>query len=313
MNTARQECYQQLIKHLQECKTKQENSLIVTATGMGISFLIKSYIPSTAKDTLYIDTPTLSLVPKLQNIIDLPLSSNLEFIEAFFKKLNLNQKIILICSEPEVLNSQAFLKSQLRKKFYSHYYFGCRTREDNDLFCLDLNPKLTSQQLKLIYQFSGGWARISKYFSLHPEYLSNPKSDLTILDSLKTAYLGLSLKSKEKLNIVKDSKLQVGLFTNLDSESSNLDVSIYPDLSFVENGVLSKFKLTKSEYDIVNFLIGSSSVITRDKISDIRWGEGKYDSFSDQAINMLVSRLNKKLKYYLLQTVPRVGYKLVRR
>jgi len=45
-------------------------------------------------------------------------------------------------------------------------------------------------------------------------------------------------------------------------------------------------------------------------VSDIKWGIGKYDEFSDQAINKQMRRLSQKFSKFTIVTIPKVGFEI---
>ena len=85
------------------------------------------------------------------------------------------------------------------------------------------------------------------------------------------------------------------------------------DLSIREDGQMSKEKLTEVEARILREMMQNEGKMTKDKVSEIKWGKAEFDEFSDQAINKTMRRINEKMTVYKITTIPKVGFVIEKR
>src|SRR3989344_1336354 len=138
-------------------------------------------------------------------------------------------------------------------------------------------------------------------------------------ETFKSSYLSSHLYSTyflKEINL-KDSQVfkseLLKRYFELHPSRSLLDIKVNVDLSYSENGELSKARFIKVEKLIIEEALRSEGVVTKEKVADFKWGKGSYDEYSDQAIGKTVQRLNKKLLAYELLPIRNVGYKLVKK
>ncbi len=89
------------------------------------------------------------------------------------------------------------------------------------------------------------------------------------------------------------------------------DIKIDKFLDLYEIGEKTS-TLGKFEAMLLEYLIDNGGVITKDKISEIKWGDGGFAGFSDDAIKKTMLRLGDKMKKYKLSAIHGYGYKLIK-
>ncbi|MGI5825864.1 MAG: winged helix-turn-helix domain-containing protein [Patescibacteria group bacterium] len=128
-----------------------------------------------------------------------------------------------------------------------------------------------------------------------------------------------------KLGLVKSQKEKTEIFSPLlkiylkrkKPEENALSIDFEKNEILI-NGAPPKIKITLSEHRLLlAFLKGKNEVITRDKISEILWGNKAFDKYSDWAIDQSISLLRKKLKSLgispqAIQTIKGRGYRFVK-
>lgn len=138
------------------------------------------------------------------------------------------------------------------------------------------------------------------------EVLKNIIEDKTIPEELTSAFRDLV-----RLGILRfDESKKVSFFSKLFNEyvieqleeekpvqrGGTLDIDPLTDgIRF--NGIPVDEQFTRQEYLILSsFLKNPDSIISRDDIGEVLWGEDSYQKYSDWAIDQLMSKLRKKLK-----------------
>lgn len=288
------------------------NGLVVTLPGMGLSYFIKSYLAEEKRKVDY-----YSFVPdKLENefsVIECG-SDNiflLEKIDGLLKKY-LNKKIILCINQPYIIETEKFKGSFFGQHNYSVYYLKKADFESCSDLCKEIKPMLSNLEVKQIYELSGGVRKAIKYFCLNFDKHLAISDDETKLNKLKAilqptadAMAKCSNEILTCIGISKDNpiyKIKPKL---------TVDIDIRNDLTFLERNRSNPNKLTKLEKNILEYLISHDLFMSKEEVSDIKWGEGKYDSYSDQAINKAMNRLNKKLMFHQIKTITKSGFKLI--
>lgn len=291
MDVSHQQIYQDLKKQINNARLHQSHILIYSFVGSGASYLLKSIAGSDNKLT-YINSIDQSLGD--YSLLDLPLADALTLID----KTNVNQKCAVL------VNNGLDFHSPVLEKYKSHFYLstslGCRSLDDTRLLALEINPKLTKKEIDEIYKLSQGVGKIIKYLAVNPTSLSSQDDALSNLaNDVVSSLQGYSLG---EINCLGISLPFIG------SGHPQFSIIINFDLSFTENSVLSSKKLTSSESKILQKIIDNNGQISKSEVSDIKWGENKYDEFSDQAINKSVRRLNSKLTQHTIKTIPKTGF-----
>ena len=117
----------------------------------------------------------------------------------------------------------------------------------------------------------------------------------------------------EKLGLVENGKIKSKLLAgNVGLSNKDLDIKVAFDLSVTEAGQSTGERLTQTEANILRIMVTDSGEITKEGVSNIKWGEGKYDALSDRAINKAMRRLSEILVKHKIITIPKVGYKIVK-
>lgn len=316
-----QQIYKDLEQKIVNCASIGTNIIILTTPDTGASHLSKLVVSNNPKIVKYIDKDHEEL--SNYNLLNLNFYSDpnaISIANKYFKTAKQSQKFALLINNPSFIDTNQFHKSFVAGHIYDTSYLGVRTKDDTYLMISELNPSLTKDLKEKIYELSGGIARLIKFFSLNTEKLSwtldNLMADKPLLIALRASVEIIQNVKKEELQkfgYVENNKIVsvvLDHYFKLNPIILKADISINKDLTFSENGVKSDQKLTKIESDVLNLLI-HDEVVKREQISDLKWGEGSYDKYSDQAINKTVERINKKIKFHKVVSVPKVGYKLI--
>ncbi len=285
MEVKSQQAYKNLAIALDQSRQLNSNLLIITLPGTGMGRFVKEYLSATN--------------PKSYNILNFDWSEPgiLEKVDTILKNANLNEKFAITLNYPHLLNTPELKNSYFINHIYRRYYFGVRNKSDSSLLALEINPKLSKSDVANIYKLSDGFAQIIKYLAVNG---TNEDTSLQIVK--KPIEDAVSKCDPETLILLGVSSLQ-----NIKT-TSKFDFVLNFDLSFLECGQLNPQKLTSFEKNILEKMISSEGMISKSEVSDIKWGIGKYDEFSDQAINKAIRRLNDKLIKYKIETIPKVGF-----
>jgi len=303
MNFYSQSLYKSLQSALDDNRQKKSNLLILTLPGLGISYFLKSYLEKKKdKSIAYISSPNQKL--NKYNILDLGFiqnSQSLSVADEYFKSANIDEKFVLVINDPSIISSPDYKSSYLSRHLYQTFYFTARNFADTKIFALEINPDLTDSQIKHIYEVSGGIGKLIKFLCINPQAPDFPQD---LINPITNSISQCDSETLKKFNI--DPKK----IPFLKSLPSKLNIKINFDLSFEEDNIKSKEILTKEERDILNFMLQNNNEIPREKVADFKWGEGKYDKFSDQAINKSMRRLSEKLSKFEITTIPKIGYQI---
>lgn len=308
-----------------EVLKKNSNLLIVTLPGFGISYFLKKLIEKNAKLNLsYISEIGDRLTT--YNILDLNFDKNkdvLKIADNYFKLANLKQKFALVINTPQILETSKYKDSYLSSHIYKTYYFRAREEKDSNIFATEINPALKMSEVKQIYQLTGGVGNIIKFFAINEHKINlDTKTLLEDKDLLKILEPTVEQveKSSEdvlvKLNIMKDGNFVGGLlreyFKRL-PRSEKINIKLHPDLGFSEDGLTVSQRLTKVEFQILEFALQNGGIVSKEKVADYKWGIKSYNAYSDQAVGKTIQRLRKKILRYDIEVLPKFGYKIVRR
>ncbi|MFA5894387.1 MAG: helix-turn-helix domain-containing protein [Candidatus Shapirobacteria bacterium] len=307
MELRKQQAYIQLKKELDECRGLGTNLLIITLPGTGMGRMIKEYGVDVGESKAVVITDETSELGSYNLInFDWADTNTLNKVEKIFKKAKTDQKIAITINYPTLLNDDNLLKSFFINHTYRKYYFGLRSEEDSSRLCREINSELSKEEISNIYNLSGGLAQLIKYLVVN----GTEKKDGAeiILAPVVRAVVGVSEEVLQKLGIWNKEGWRGELLKAYNKTVKGIDIQINFDLSFEEDGKLNKQKLTKSEKQLLEKFMVNNGKLTKEEVSDIKWGEGKYDEFSDQAINKQLRRLSEKLSIYTIQTIPKVGF-----
>lgn len=291
MDVSYQQIFQELKKQIDDARLHQSHLLIYSFVGSGSSYLLK-FLAQTDKKLTYINSVDQALGDF--SILDLPLSDALTLL----KKANINQKCVIY-----VKNGSDF-HSPLLEKFKSHLYLsyavGCRSQKDSIILAKEINSNLSEEEINKIYKLSQGMGKIIKRLAISPASISKPDDTLVVIvNEIISSLRGYTLEEIKAFGIT---------LPIIGQKDNNFYIDINFDLSFTENGQLSPEILTPTESKILQKMIDNHGQISKEEVSDIKWGENKYDEFSDQAINKTIRRLSFKLKNHIIKTIPKVGF-----
>ena len=285
MEVKSQQAFKNLAAEIDQSRQLKSNLLIITLPGTGMGRFIAEYLSSSNI--------------KSYNILNYDWSAPgiLEKVDQTFKQASPDEKFAVTLNFPHLLNTPDLKNSYFLNHTYRRYYFGVRDAKDSALLAKEINPKLTPVEIKRIFEISQGFAQIIKYLAVNGiksddglEIIKKPiTSAINQCDPDTLAKLGLTDLSNFKVD-------------------NQYNLTINFDLSFTENNQLNSLKLTSFEKNILEKMISQNGSISKSEVSDIKWGIGKYDEFSDQAINKSMRRLSDKLIKYTIETIPKVGF-----
>lgn len=314
--------YEEFEKFVLSSFKNKSNSLIISVPGMSVTFYIQKFIKKNGKEFNYISEDGQKV--EENNFIDLDFSLNkkaLEVVDGYLKKAKSNQKFIIVLDTPYLLHSDKFASSYLSNHFYKLFYFKILDQDLIKIFSSNINVRLGRNEIKEVFNLSGGISAIAKLLLANEELLDVKQKDLvaddkflkTILPTLKVIKR-CSVGDLEKLGIMQDGKF-ISLLLNKYFEINNLeiiDIEIKKNLIFSEDGVMNKNSLLRLEKKIIEAAIQSDRTIPKEEIADIKWGKNSYDDYSDEAITKTILRLNKKLQKYKFVSIPTYGYFLTK-
>lgn len=306
-----QQAYKELAKQLDESRKLEANLLIVTLPCTGISRALKEYVQdiNDIQVSLWMDNSGNITSYNLINL-DWNDDNAISEIDQILKKATPSQHFAVVINYPGRMEESKVKNSYLLTHIYKRYYFGCYNIQDTRDLMVGLKPNITEDEVNKIYKRSGGIVQIVKALALE----ANDQEILNIVTPIISAIKNTDLQTLEALGVAKKgvigSELLREKLDNLDSKQM-YDIKVNFDLSFEEGGKKSANKVTAVEKKIIEKIVLNNGEINKEEISDIKWGDGKYDKYSDQAIKKQILRLGEKLTRYRFVAVTGVGYKLV--
>lgn len=294
MDIRDQQSYRELRGALDKSVEDKVNLLIITLPGTGMGRFVKEYQAEKgdkgAMMILNYDWKNTD-----QALID---------IDEKISSLPIDKKVVLTLNFPGLLNDKRLTGRKWWNHFYKRFYFGVRDETDGKIAIKEMNSKLSTDEINKIYVLSGGFAQIMKYLAING--IETREGLEAVVKPIIEALLGTNEEIRQKLGLnLKGSILEQWL----KSEEWLLEVDF--ELNLIEEGK-KVAKLTPTEAKILTKLITNDGKLTKEEVSEIKWGEGKYDEYSDQAINKAVRRLGSKMKKYQIETIPKVGFKLIK-
>jgi hypothetical protein len=310
MDVCDQKSYRDLEVALEKHRKLNSNLLVVTVPGMGVSRLLKEYVKrNKEKGVKYIGN--LGDKTGIFNIVDLDRRVNIGEIDSLIRGFVEEKKWALVVWADK-LTADGWVNSYVFGHAYGRYYLQALSKEDVEISAKLLDSGLKKEEIGKIYDLSGGLAKIMKYLVVNG---TDGKSDglKVLINEVLGGTLGLEEGMLEKMKIKKDGKYlsklveeHVGQFV----VKTGLDIKIDFDLSFWEAGEKNQQKLTPDEKRVLEKMLVGGGKATKEEVAEAKWGEGKYDKFSDQAIGKAMRRLGVKLAKYKIETVPRVGFEI---
>ncbi|KKR30388.1 hypothetical protein A2715_01100 [Candidatus Woesebacteria bacterium RIFCSPHIGHO2_01_FULL_39_32] len=320
-----QELYKDFERNLLKNVKLASNLIILTVPGLGASYFIRKFLEKNKNLKISYITKENDTTSNY-NILDLnfdKVNNALQIADEYFQKAALSQKFALVVNTPYILEEETFKSSYLSSHLYSTYFFKAREMKDSDIFALEINKNLSKENLEEIFKLSGGIGRFIKFFAINTDLLEKDydaildnRSFNKVLSPIVEVIKRCNEEILKEINL-KDSQVfkseLLKRYFELHPSRSLLDIKVNVDLSYSENGELSKARFIKVEKLIIEEALRSEGVVTKEKVADFKWGKGSYDEYSDQAIGKTVQRLNKKLLAYELLPIRNVGYKLVKK
>jgi hypothetical protein len=293
MDLSHQQIFRDLKKQIDNARSHQSHILIYSFTGSGSSYLFK-FLAQHDRELTYINDVNQDLGNF--SLLDLSLKDSITLLE----KVNINQKCALL------VNNGLDFHSPLLEKYKTHFYLSCpivcRSESDTALFVKEINSKLSDQNIQKIYKISQGIGKIIKYLAVNHDSIDSPDDTLlSITNEVVSSLKGYYPEEIKSLGIT---------LPIIGQGITPFPLTINFDLSFSEDNQLSSEILTPTEAKILQKIIDNDGKISKEEVSDIKWGENKYDEFSDQAINKTLRRLDSKLKKFSIKTIPKVGFVL---
>jgi hypothetical protein len=292
MDVRQQKSYQELRSAIDIAAGNKANLLIVTLPGTGMGRFLREYEAEKGG----------KLNVEILNYDWEKTEEALKVIDEKMKTLAADKKIVLTINYPGLLEDKRLTGRSWWNHFYQRYYFGVRNEADGLMALDEIKPEIAKEEAKKIYGLSGGLAQIMKYLALNG---SDAREGLeAVVNPIIKAILETNEEIRQKLGIKTGG-------TVLEEYLKGRDwpIKIDFELNIVENGQKGE-RLTPVEGKILTKMMNNEGKMTKEEVSDIKWGEGKYDEYSDQAVNKTMRRLSEKLGRLAIETVPKIGYLL---
>ena len=314
--------YKELARNIVDAAKGKYNLVLVSLPGSGATFFVKKMVESGLVHGMsYVceDGQELSEF----NVLDFDFNKNskaLEIVDSYVKQAGTNQKFLIIINTPEILKIPKYLDSVISNRVFEYIYMPQMDEYRATILAtnssVDFNENLIS---RIVYK-TGGIARLVKYFLIHQDQIDFDLVKLMELGEFKAVFeptirstRQCDTRTLEKLEVVKAGNYVSPLLDQYFEKNPKTNISFDSGGVVFEDGKKLAEKFLKHEIEMLKATLENEGVLTKEKISDIRWGENSYEKFSDQAIKKIILRINKKLEKYVFEAVPTIGYKLVLR
>jgi len=297
--------FSQVKNQIISAMTHHSHILVYTFNGSGCSYILES-IAANNHELSYINKPTSKLTDQY-HLVDLDLASTLEL----YSNLGSRQKCLFVIQNGTDFNSSRV--EILKAHSYVQLPIGCRPHNDISILAREVDPKLTNNDCQRIFSESHGIARLAKHMAINLSENQNilTNIDLTVRDIISSIQ-GYTDGQLQKLGLIEFFNSQISKTPSL-SFHPNIDIKINFNLTFTEAGKLSPNQLSPIEAKIIQRFLISNLQLSKEDISEVKYGVNQYDQFSDQAINKTMRRLDSKLTIYQIRTIPKTGYVLCQR
>lgn len=313
--------YIELEKELDKNIKLSVNFIISSFEGYSISYFLKKYMEKKPKNVSYIDQAGIKL--SKYNILDFDFCENpdaLTMIEEYVKSAELDQKFAVVINDPSIFDRDDYKNSYIGVHHYSVYYFKKPSLEYIKTYTKDMKVEFSREDMNKIYELSGGIGRLVKFLIVNRGLIDLPVTQIvnnkSIVDLITPVVKVIQNSNKSTLNIF-GIKNDVGFTSSIietyfiqNKISIRPQIKISKDLIINENGE-NKERLNKIEAMVLQSILDNDGLIEKAKVADLKWGEGSYDQYSDQAIAKTILRINRKLTYYKIVAIPKYGYKIV--
>ncbi len=298
------------------------NVLIFCLLSADAEFFIKKFIDKHKKDKLKYITHAGEDLTKF-NFLNLDfnnVSEALNQADSYLLHSDLDQKFAVVVNNLGALNSEAFRKSVLSKRYYTSIAIKNMDFERAKILAIDCSVKVDDKTISKILERTGGIAILTKYFVLNLD-----KLNLSYVELLEDAvFKNMLWFICEHITVCSQSYLEdfgikkSGEFTgNIIHEYFmrnqfvlSFDISMGENGHFYEFGSENQNAFLKIERNIILKANENKGMITKEEISDIKWGKDSYDEYSDQAIKKTIQRINKKMVKHIFVAMPTIGYRL---
>ena len=317
--------YQWLRGQIGDSGQLKSNVLILSVPGMGAGYLIKKYIEE-YPEIKYVNGPNQLLGERLTAMylaydID---ETALKWADDYIRASGINQSFLIFLNSPGLIDTEKFKQSYLAGHIYKTVFLKVADREDIAAIAQSYKPGISEKLIEKIGELSGGLAQVVKYLSLNTGWLDKRTEDILADVNLgkiieptarMISYCSSDILGEMELtqsDVLKSTLVQL-MLEKMGGRKEKINITINFDLSLEEGGEKTGESVTHREKQILEEMIVGGGSITKEKVSDVKWGEGKYDEYSDQAINKTMRRLNTKLKTYMIETIPKIGYRIVKK
>lgn len=298
------------------------NILIFCLLSADAEFFIKKFIDKHKKDKLKFVTHAGEVLTKF-NFLNMDFNSPNEAInqsDSYLLHSNLDQKFAVVVNNLGVINSEIFRKSVLSKRYYTSLSIKSMDFERAKILANDCSVKIDDKTISKILGRTGGIAILTKYFVLHIDKL-NLSYDELLEDAVFKNMLWFicehiavcSHSHLEEFGIKKNGEFTGSIIREYFKRNQfvlSFDISIGENGNFYEFGSENQNAFLKIERNIILKANENKGMITKEEISDIKWGKDSYDEYSDQAIKKTVQRINKKMEKHIFVAMPTIGYRL---
>jgi len=245
------------------------------------------------------------------NILDLAFDLNsgaLDWANDYFHRAGAGQGIALAINIPYIFANDEYKNSFVRSHIYKAYWLKAASLDETGKVLSLMDMKLDKKKIREIWDESGGLPQLVKYEAVGDRGLID-----AVIEPILKVVSRCSPEDLERLSLMENGKIKSKLLAgSVDLSNKDLDIKVAFDLSVTEVGRSTGQKLTQTEANILRMMVTNSGEITKEGVSNIKWGEGKYDALSDRAINKAMRRLSEKLVKHKIITIPKVGYKIVK-
>lgn len=313
--------YRQLELEIDRSREVKANILIVSLPGLGLNHYLKDYLAEPRNEgviRIVSDSQKLGLYNV--GIWSRSWGSKaLEVFDGYLRQAQVDQKFAFGVTRPWLLDEDEFKESYLSSHIYKTVYVTVFNREDVVEIIKNRNGSILDLADK-IYELSGGIPQLVKYLVVSYDETHLDEGKLRSDENLRNmlALMAESVK-KCRLEVLK----KTGVANNEGEIKSKLlretltyktvsafEIEVGFDLTLKIDGLKTGERVTLQEKRILEKMLSKNGRVTKEEVSDIKWGEGKYDEYSDQAINKTMRRLSLKLTGYKISTITKVGYML---
>ncbi len=314
--------YKDIASKIVEAAKGKYNLVLVSLPGSGATFFVKKMIESNLVEGLSYVCEDGQVLNQF-NVLDFDFNKNvkaLEIVSGYIRQAETSQKFLIIINTPEILKTPKYLDSITSNRIYDYVYMPQMDEYRATILATNSSVDFNENLISRIVDKTGGIARLVKYFLIHQDQVDLDLSKLMGFGEFKAVFeptvksiRQCDTRTLEMLGVVKDGNYVCPLLVEYFEKNPKIDISFESGgVVFEESRKLDE-RFLKHEVEMLKATLENDGVLTKEKISDIRWRENSYEKFSDQAIKKIVLRMNKKLEKYVFEAVPTIGYKLVLR